>query len=165
MSHGSFSRLLRDASGGGGSHHQAILLSAVLLFCKASSETGYFVSHLNLVGTRCSFTLVQGNFNSFILSFTRKLINKNYPIRRKDAFRVQALDAGPSGLCVESSQWPPLGRCSGFGVGVSPWACCSLTEKRAGSPGSRAGWSGARVPTCRRWASGELLPPCGLRPA
>ena len=30
---------------------------------------GYFLSHVNLVGTRQSVTLIQGNFNSFILSF------------------------------------------------------------------------------------------------
>ena len=42
----------------GGCQQVPLWSVVLLLFCKASSETGYFVSHVNFVGPRHSFTLI-----------------------------------------------------------------------------------------------------------
>ena len=63
--------LLCDAELGGGLSASYSLTSGPLAVLQSKlSKSGYFVSHVRLVGTRQRFTLIWGNFNSFVLGFT-----------------------------------------------------------------------------------------------
>ena len=65
----SFSMFLQDAYSGGGLSANSSLIGGPPAVVQGKLRCfGYFVSHVNLVGQRHSFTLIQGNFNSFILS-------------------------------------------------------------------------------------------------